>query len=136
MYRFAIASSITAACTAFGGSPAVCGSLKRTIPDSYGGNTGKRGGLICKLMGSCQPDKLANCSIDSTVGLAAAALDLCTVEGIANGSRVSGIDADAGDAACRGADLDFLCMSCVCAKGQHRWQSLMLGLVQQTAARC
>lgn len=82
-----------------------CSQLRKDIINSQGGITGKRAGLICSFMSECDAATLGtSCSIAAS-NTTAGTLDLCTVEGVRNATRVQGILATAG--------VCFLLCSCV-----------------------
>lgn len=95
--RFSIGGAVFEECKQFWkDTPATnkdlaCSQLRKDIRMSQGGNTGKRAGLICSLMGECGAAAAgSSCSITAS-NTTAGALDLCTVQGVSNGSLVQGV---------------------------------------------
>ncbi|KAF6254424.1 hypothetical protein COO60DRAFT_1642347 [Scenedesmus sp. NREL 46B-D3] len=137
-------------------SIAACSSTVTAIKSSKAGNTGKRGGLVCQLLGECRD--VANfeptCSL-SSIGVntvPAGNFSLCTMQGVDAGGIVPGglvasLDANltAGTcqatADCRNADLQCGAAPpterCVCNSSTGQDQCELLGACQLTpCARC
>lgn len=98
MDRFAVSGVVFDACKQYWkDTPATnkdlaCSQLRKDVRLSQDGNTGKRAGLICSLMSECDAvapgSAFCNITINNTT---AGSLDLCTLEGVGNGTVLQGI---------------------------------------------
>jgi hypothetical protein len=95
--RFAVGDIVFEACKQWWkDTPATnrdlaCSQLRKDVRVNQDGNTGKRAGLICSLMSECSAGTLGTgCNIIAS-NTTAGALSLCSVEGVANGTSVPGI---------------------------------------------
>jgi hypothetical protein len=98
--RFAIGDVVSAACKQYAAvGSAACAQLQKDVRLSQGGNTGKRAGLICSLMGECDAVSLASsCQLSvAASSTLSGPLDLCTVEGVVDATAVQGISQTVGE---------------------------------------
>lgn len=98
--RFASNMSLTAAalgdglyswCSSANHTLSLCRDLQAGVANSWNGNLGRRAGAICSRLQLCDVTLIgsSNCSVqlaDNQTG----SLSVCTVEGIAGGSKVNG----------------------------------------------
>jgi len=89
-----IVDSVVIWCAEADRNSTVCSTLQTAVRDSYLGNLGRRAGAICSRLGECSGPAIADTSCTVSIGgssLPAAAVDACSVQGIAGGSPVDGI---------------------------------------------
>lgn len=91
----AIAQAWTPFCATTGRSNNACAVVAPQIAASFAGNLGKRAAALCNQLQECAADMGANCSItSSTLGVNTplkGPIDLCSAEGVTNGTVVMGI---------------------------------------------
>jgi hypothetical protein len=108
-----------------------CQTLSTVVTAGFRGNLGLRAGAVCSKLGECASTLVgsAACSIVLVNGTAGAPLDVCTVDGVVDGSRVAGIFASTGESAC---------IACECAVDRHFPEHLLCHVlfVGVTAALC
>lgn len=102
--RFAVGDIVFEACkqwwkdTPATNKDLACSQLRKDVRLSQDGNTGKRAGLICSLMSECAAVTLGGTGCNITASnTTAGALSLCSVEGVANGTSVPGIQVTQGE---------------------------------------
>lgn len=79
-------------------APSVCGDIAGMIQGSFAGSLGKQAGRLCQLLGTCGGNIPPTCPVVTQLlsgQPVRQTLDLCTMEGVAGGSRVPGVSASA-----------------------------------------
>jgi hypothetical protein len=95
----AITDALYSWCSSAGYSLTSCQTLSTVVTASFRGNLGLRAGAVCARLGECAASLVGSttCSIVLVSGTAGAPLDVCSVNGVVGGSRVSGVFGDAGE---------------------------------------
>jgi hypothetical protein len=94
----AVAQAFAKECTSSGRSLAACAAVNSSIIASTAGNYAKRAGLVCQALGECNAAAYgANCSLSAPRAASpgsltsASQLDLCSLEGLPNGTALPGV---------------------------------------------
>lgn len=95
----AVAQMFAKQCAGTGRSLSACAAVNSSITASTAGNYAKRAGLVCQALGECNAAAYgANCSLSAPRAGGAGSLtstsqlDLCSLEGLPNGTALPGVN--------------------------------------------